>query len=117
MNQVLDKPQGTHKHGLDSAFDLFDAALRLHAGSFAGRPLFRTNVTDLFDSYLAGFADPVERQYHNCSCCRHFLNHYGSLAVIVDGAVGLVLRRGFTKALLRVTIGGIATDYAINGWE
>lgn len=87
MSLVIDKPQGTHKHGLDTAFDQFDAALRAHAAQYAGRPVFRTNVNNLFDAYLAGFSDPIERQYHNCSCCRHFLNHFGSLAVIIDGAV------------------------------
>lgn len=87
MDHVIDKPQGTHKHGLDAAFDSFDAALRESTKQWAGRPVFRTNIYDLFSAYLAGFSDPIERQYHNCSCCRHFLNHYANLAVIVDGNV------------------------------
>ena len=48
-----------------------------------GGPLFQTTVTDLFDTYLA-MIPPEDRQYHNCSCCRHFVNHYGNLAY-VDG--------------------------------
>lgn len=42
-------------------------------------PLLRTDV-DLWPVYLGTFADEAERQYHNCSACRHFMQRYGGLA-------------------------------------
>ena len=35
-----------------------------------GQPVFTTNAdpTELWNAYLDGFDDPVERQYHNCNC-------------------------------------------------
>ena len=51
-------------------------------------PLFTTSAAgSLFAAYLGSF--PVaERQYHNCNACRHFIEKYGSLAVIrADGSV------------------------------
>ncbi len=47
--------------------------------------LFRTRpVVGLFDVYLDSFEDPFERQYHNCSCCRNFIERYGALVTISD---------------------------------
>lgn len=47
-------------------------------------PLFTTDAEDLWAAYLDSFTDPVERQYHNCHCCRNFIEHFGSLATIGD---------------------------------
>ncbi len=47
-------------------------------------PVFQTDAADLFAVYLASFPDGPERQHHNCSACRHFLQRYGGLAVIGD---------------------------------
>jgi hypothetical protein len=33
----------------------------------------------LFEQYLACFENQTERQFHNCSCCRQFLNNYGNV--------------------------------------
>ena len=46
------------------------------------RPLFTTDAAGLWEIYLDGFTDPAERQYHNCSTCRHFIERYGALATI-----------------------------------
>lgn len=40
----------------------------------------------LFQAYLAALPEE-ERQYHNCNCCKSFLNHYGKVVAIVDGEV------------------------------
>lgn len=48
------------------------------------QPLFTTDADQLWDLYLNSFADPVERQYHNCHACRHFIQRFGGL-VTVDG--------------------------------
>lgn len=43
--------------------------------------LFTTDAENLFEAYLATI--PAEhRQHYNCSCCRHFVNHYGGLVTI-----------------------------------
>lgn len=52
-------------------------------------PLFTTDAykrhdTSLWDAYLNSFP-PDERQFHNCSACRHFIQRYGSLVTIKDG--------------------------------
>lgn len=51
-------------------------------------PLFTTDADDLWSIYLQSFDDPVERQVHNCHCCRHFIERFGGLAVInEDGSL------------------------------
>lgn len=45
-------------------------------------PVFITDAEDLWGAYLGGFATAAERQYHNCSACRSFIQRFGSLVVI-----------------------------------
>lgn len=47
-------------------------------------PLFKTDMKGLFAVYLETFQDPIERQYHNCSCCHAFMSRYGSLVYVDD---------------------------------
>lgn len=55
----------------------------LTTGSFM---VFTTDAENLWHRYLQGFSDPVERQYHNCNACRHFIERFGSLVIITpDG--------------------------------
>lgn len=50
-------------------------------------PVFRTNAKGLWDLYLAAVPE-AERQYHNCHCCRHFIEQYGGLAIVqADGSL------------------------------
>lgn len=61
-----------------------DLVLSVHASleEASRRPLFRVATpVDLFDAYLSAFGAP-DRQYHNCNCCRHFINRYGALATV-----------------------------------
>lgn len=37
--------------------------------------------------YLNSFKDPIERQYHNCACCKHFLRNYGNIVTIDNGEI------------------------------
>lgn len=57
-------------------------------------PVFQVDpglTIDLFEFYLMQF-DPADRQYHNCDCCRAFINKYGSLATLdADGNAKSVL--------------------------
>jgi hypothetical protein len=57
--------------------------------TLAGGVLFRVRPDgDLYQIYLVSFEDPAERQYHNCHCCRNFIQRYGSLALLRnDGTV------------------------------
>ena len=57
-------------------------------------PLFTTDAANnsssvpFFSSvYLDTFVDPVERQHHNCNACRHFIEKYGTLAIIDESGV------------------------------
>ena len=49
-------------------------------------PLFKTNVDNLFDTFLDALP-PENRQYHTCSCCRNFVNRFGGLVTISDKGV------------------------------
>lgn len=46
-----------------------------------GKPLFTTDVEDLFTIYRLAFPEEV-RQHYTCHACRDFLNRYGSLVTI-----------------------------------
>ena len=51
--------------------------------------LFVTNVAGdaMWDAYLNSFTDPVEKQSHNCNCCKSFIRHYGNVVALVNGKV------------------------------
>ncbi|MBQ8647888.1 MAG: hypothetical protein IJ484_07085 [Oscillospiraceae bacterium] len=52
-------------------------------------PIFRTDVENLYDLYLANI--PAEgRDHYTCQCCRRFINQYGGL-VMVDEASGRLI--------------------------
>jgi hypothetical protein len=61
---------------------LHDLQARFGAELQAGENLlFTTDAEGLFDAYLATI--PAEhRQYYTCSCCRHFVSHFGGLVTI-----------------------------------
>lgn len=50
--------------------------------SLSGGVLFRVDAGDLFQVYLESFTSGDERQYHNCNCCRNFIQRFGSLVVL-----------------------------------
>lgn len=65
------------------------------AGSFraavkAGEPLFLTDADGLNELYLDSL--PSERQVHDCSCCRRFIETFGSLVTITpEGDISPVM--------------------------
>lgn len=81
----------------DGAYHGYLARLqsRLEASTADGtRPLFTTDIDgeDLWLLYLNSFTDPAVRQYHNCSCCRHFIERFGNLVTIApDGTTDSAL--------------------------
>lgn len=58
-------------------------SIRARFNRLDGGPLFTTDAGGLWKAYLEGF-DPSERQFHNCSACRHFIQRIGGLVTIGD---------------------------------
>jgi hypothetical protein len=57
------------------------AAVRDHFAPIADGPLFTTDATDLWPTFLGAL--PAElRQQHTCHACRHFVERYGGLVAI-----------------------------------
>lgn len=78
---------GNHHDGDYDAF-LSRVNARFLANCANGtKPLFTTDAEDLWGLYLGTFADPTERQYHNCHACRQFVERFGALATIGDDGV------------------------------
>lgn len=73
-------------------FEVIKAAVRKQFDNIAGQTMFIVDVEkdELFKAYLDTFADPVERQEHNCNCCRQFLNTCGHI-VAIDPQSGKLL--------------------------
>ncbi len=46
-----------------------------------GKPLFRPLIKDLFNTFLDNVPQE-DRQYHNCSCCRNFVNRFGDVVTL-----------------------------------
>ncbi len=68
-----------HDHDRD-----YNALLQSMGNAFAVHkgPLFQTATPDMNALYLDSL--PSERQIHDCSTCRHFLQRFGSLVTIND---------------------------------
>jgi hypothetical protein len=85
--------QATHHHAqrLGGDFDRFvrDVQSTLARSLTPGSVLYRVQTDeDLYQVFLSSFADPAERQYHTCHCCRTFIHRYSSLVVLgEDGSV------------------------------
>lgn len=74
--------------GMERTNDGYECLLEGIRQSFAepivkGEPLFTTNVTDLYDIFLAHLPEQA-RQHYNCNTCRGFVNRYGGLVTIDD---------------------------------
>lgn len=55
----------------------------------SGEPLFYVEIDRdlIWEKYLSGFNDPVERQHHNCNCCKSFLRQYSGIVTIEGNRV------------------------------
>lgn len=65
-------------------FDQFNASIQASLAAalkWGDGKLYTSNAKDLDLVYLRGFANPIDRQYHNCSACKSFLRRYGGLLV------------------------------------
>ena len=91
MNQV------TEEH----VFDTFNTQMRASlttALKWGDGKLYTSDVQDLDQVYLSGFAKAADRQYHNCSACKSFLRHYGGL-LVTNGTETRSALWGFHTAL------------------
>lgn len=77
--------QPRHDHEHDYSALLRSARASFAAATATATHLFQTDVAGLNDLYLDML--PAERQVHNCSCCRRFIESYGGLVVIDDRGV------------------------------
>lgn len=64
----------------------FQANVVYVLNSVKNKELYKLDVnkTDVWSAYIDGFVNPANKQEHKCNCCKSFLYHYGSLAVIDD---------------------------------
>lgn len=72
-----------HAHQDNLVYDAFIQRINIRFNALTG-PVFQTDAAGLYEAYLGGFDTPEARQYHTCSCCRHFINKFGGLAVVDD---------------------------------
>lgn len=68
-------------HGYEDFLARFRAAFLTQIQNGA-EPLFTTDAEGLFTAYLEAFPEGQERQHHNCSACRHFIERYACLVTI-----------------------------------
>jgi hypothetical protein len=59
------------------------AAVQRRFAAYAGGPLFRTAVTDLWRVFLDNIPQHLQAHYA-CNACRHFVERFGSLVAIDD---------------------------------
>jgi hypothetical protein len=84
------KPRPTDE---DGGFDHLVAAMQSQFAAIAGgeRPLFTTDLTEIFASFLASLPPALHRHY-TCNCCRRFLDRFGGLVVVgEDGQLASAL--------------------------
>ena len=70
-------------------FEIFAKAVHDKLVSFGHQKLFQSAATNLAQRYLAAFpegTDPIyiTNSFHDCTCCKHFVNNLGSILVIND---------------------------------
>lgn len=71
-----------HDHDRDYAALEQALAAGVAAATAGAQALFRTDAAGLFDLYLDSL--PAERQVHDCSACRRFIETYGGLVSVED---------------------------------
>lgn len=64
-------------------YDAFVQRINERFNALTG-PIFETDADGLYGAYLASFSEGEQRQYHTCSCCRQFIERFGSLAIVDD---------------------------------
>lgn len=79
MSAVL---ESQHQHSDD--YNSFVQRINERFAALTG-PIFETDATGLYAAYLASFRiDNGDRQYHTCSCCKHFIERFGGLSTVDD---------------------------------
>ncbi len=88
----------TTSHTPDEHYNWFLERVKNHYNlNSMSAPVFTTSVSNLYETYLNSFKDPVERQAHACNCCRRFIERFGGLVTIgPDGRTHPVMWGGST---------------------
>lgn len=81
MEIEMRRPDDGYEHLLDGIRRSFSEAVKN-----GKEPLFRTNVTGLYDLFLSNLPAHVRRRY-NCDACRSFVDHYGGLVRIDEKGI------------------------------
>lgn len=70
-------------------FQNIKTAVRKQFDLMSQHKLFVVNLERnvLWEAYLDCFTDPIERQEHNCNCCKSFIRQYGNIVAIIDNKV------------------------------
>jgi len=64
----------------DREYSEFERLIASRVSSASG-PLFTTNVSELFETYLSAVPED-QRQHYNCHCCRRFIEKFGGLVTV-----------------------------------
>jgi len=93
LNAITFGAEYTDKDSQMDGYPQFENAIKARFESMvkAGVKLFRTDATNIYETYLA-YLPAYARQHYTCNACEHFFNRFGSLVTIDDeGIVNSVL--------------------------
>lgn len=76
----------TYEDSVKDQYPQFSNAIKESFDSFSDKPLFTTDVEDLFNVFLEFLPDEA-RQHYNCNCCRSFINRYGGIVSIDENGI------------------------------
>jgi hypothetical protein len=73
----------------NALFDQFMADInKRFKKTVSGTTVFQTAASGLWRAFINSFDTEAAKQYHNCNCCRHFIERFGGLVVVDDnGAI------------------------------
>ena len=82
----------------------FEESIRESLESFGDVPFFATDVSNLWELFLANLPE-ASRQYYNCNACRHFIERYGGLVILYPGGdVRSVMWQGDVPELFQASV-------------
>lgn len=71
----------SHDDSVRDGYPHFEELVKIKFDSFSDKPLFTTDVDNLFQVFI-GFLPKESQQHYTCYCCRNFVNRFGRLVYI-----------------------------------